>query len=136
MTRRLLMGVALATTVLATSAAAQDPGCFFVRDVGGRSVADMNTLYFGVLDKAHMTTRAYFRVKVTDCNVIAGSNSRAGPHGLFSVASEVPAPGASAQVCSVKQLKIWTGTSCHVESLQRLTPAEVAALPRGVKPSS
>ena len=43
---------------------------------------------------------------------------------------------AAAQVCSVKQLKIWTGTSCHVESLEKLTPAEVAALPRGVKPSS
>jgi hypothetical protein len=129
----LLAGLLVA---IAAPAAAQDPGCFFVRDVGGRSVADTNTLYFGVLDKAHMTTKAYFRVKVTDCNVIAGSHSRAGPHGLFSVASEVPAPGAAAQVCSVKQLKIWTGTSCHVESLEKLTPAEVAALPRGVKPSS
>jgi hypothetical protein len=132
--KRLLLAAAL--TALAFPAAAQDPGCFFVRDVGGRSVADVNTLYFGVLDKAHMTTKAYFKVRVTDCRVIPGSHSRAGPHGLFSVDSEVPAPGASAQVCSAKQLKISSGTTCHVEALQRLTPAEVAALPRGVKPSS
>jgi hypothetical protein len=131
-----LVLIAAALVAIAAPAAAQDPGCFFVRDVGGRSVADKNTLYFGVLDKAHMTTRAYFRVRVSDCNVIPGSHSRAGPHGLFSVASEVKAPGASAQVCSVDQLKIWTGTSCHVEALDRLTPAEVAALPKGVKPSS
>jgi hypothetical protein len=129
----LLAGLLVA---IAAPAAAQDPGCFFVRDVGGRSVADMNTLYFGVLDKAHMTTKAYFRVRVTDCNVIPGSHSRAGPHGLFAVTSQDKAPGASAQVCSIHDLKIWTGTSCHVEALDRLTPAEVAALPRGVKPSS
>jgi hypothetical protein len=127
--------LAAALMAVAGPAAAQDPGCFFVRDVGGRSVLDEHTLYFGVLDKAHMTTQAYFRVRVSDCPVVPGSNSRAGPHGLFGVTSEVKAAGRSAQVCGLHDLKISTGTSCKVESLDKMTPAEVAAIPRRLKPS-
>jgi len=130
-----LVLLSAALVALAAPAAAQDPGCFFVRDVGGRSVLDEHTIYFGVLDKAHMTTQAYYRVQVSDCPVVPGSNSRSSAVGLFRVSSEVKAAGRSEQVCGKDTLKISTGTSCKVESFEKMTPQEVAAIPRKLKPS-
>jgi hypothetical protein len=121
-----------------TSAAAQSgagPGCFYVRDVGGRSVADSNTLYFGVLDRSHMTTQAYFRVRVSGCHVVPGSHSRSSAAGVFSVRTVIDAAGRSDRVCGIGDLKIEAGTTCKVESLERMTPAEVAAIPRQLKPT-
>jgi len=111
------------------------PGCFYVRDVGGRSVADSNTLYFGVLDRAHMTTQAFFRVRVSGCHVVPGSHSRNSAAGTFRVRTVIDAAGRSDRVCGVDDLKIEAGTTCKVESLERMTPAEVAAIPRQLKPT-
>lgn len=125
--------LALATPAHAQSAAG--PGCFYVRDVGGRSVADSNTLYFGVLDRSHMTTQAFFRVRVSGCHVVPGSHSRSSAAGVFSVRTVIDAAGRSDRVCGVDDLKIEAGTTCKVESLERMTPAEVAAIPRQLKPT-
>jgi hypothetical protein len=125
----------LAAPTPAPAASSPGPGCFYVRDVGGRSVADANTLYFGVLDRSHMTTQAYFRVRISGCNVIPGSHSRSSAAGVFTVRTMINAPGASDRVCSIGDLRIEAGTMCHVESLERMTPAEVAAIPRRLKPT-
>ena len=127
--------LALAASTPALAAPGPGPGCFYVRDVGGRSVADRNTIYFGVLDRSHMTTQAYFRVRVSDCHVIPGSHSRSGAAGAFRVGTLFDAPGRSDRVCSIGDLKIEAGLPCHVESLKRMTPAEVAAIPRRLKPT-
>ena len=127
--------LALAASTPALAAPGPGPGCFYVRDVGGRSVADPNTVYFGVLDRSHMTTQAYFRVRVSGCHVIPGSHSRSSAAGAFRVGTMFDAAGASDRVCSIGDLKIEAGLSCHVESLKRLTPAEVAAIPRRLKPT-
>ena len=111
------------------------PGCFYVRDVGGRSVADSNTVYFGVLDRSHMTTQAYFRARVSGCHLIPGSHSRSSAAGVFRVRTVNDAAGASDRVCSIGDLQIEAATTCHVESLERMTPAEVAAIPRQLKPT-
>lgn len=125
----------LAASTPALAASGAGPGCFYIRDVGGRSVADPNTLYFGVLDRSHMKTQAYFRVRVSGCNVVPGSHSRSSARGVFRVRTISDAAGASDRVCSIGDLEIEAGTTCHIESLERMTPAEVAAIPRRLKPT-
>jgi hypothetical protein len=127
--------LALAASTPAPAAPGPGPGCFYIRDVGGRSVVDPNTVYFGVLDRSHMTTQAYFRVRISGCHVIPGSHSRSSAAGVFRVRTVFDAAGASDKVCSINDLKIEAGTTCQVESLERMTPAEVAAIPRHLKPT-
>lgn len=128
--------LALAASMPARAApSGAGPGCFYIRDVGGRSVVDANTLYFGVLDRSHMKTQAYFRVRVSGCHVIPGSHSRSSATGVFRVRTVSDAAGVSDRVCSINDLQIDAATTCHVESLEKMTPAEVAAIPRNLKPT-
>jgi hypothetical protein len=106
--------------------------CFFVRDVGDRTVGGPHTLYFKVKDRAHMHALAYYHVE-TSGRCMAGADSPT-QHAGFGVGVWFPAAGAAAQVCSQKDLKISAGGPCSVASFTRMTPAEVAALPRGIRP--
>ncbi|MFL5295493.1 MAG: hypothetical protein ACJ798_03840 [Phenylobacterium sp.] len=131
---RLLLAALAVIAAPAASAAQLPAGCFFIRDVGGRSVIDEHTLYFSVMDKSRMKALAYFRVTVDVCPVIPGSNSRSAGAGLFGVTTQEKFAGASAHVCKPEELKIVAGTTCKVERLERMTPEEVAAIPRNLKP--
>jgi len=133
--KRLLLA-ALAASAAALGATAQPaPGnaCFFVRDVGDRSVVGSHTIYFKVTERAHMHTIAYYRVE-TDGRCDVGANA-SDPHHGFWVASSSVAAGEAAQVCNKSELKIEAGgLQCAVGSLTRVTPQEIAALPRGLRP--
>jgi hypothetical protein len=107
--------------------------CFYVRDVGDRTVGGPHTLYFKVKDRAHMHALAYYRVETSGhCAVGADLPTQ---HAGFSVGAWTLAAGGAAQVCSRKDLRILTdGASCDIASFTRMAPAEVAALPRGIRP--
>jgi hypothetical protein len=115
-----LAGLAAAT---AFSAAAQPPEkgrCFWTRDLRNHTVGDDHTLYFDV------GGREVYRVTTSD-NCLSGSTS-SDPIVLRD------RPG-SGQICSKLDLDISIrGARCIVSDMTRLTPAEVAALPRRVRP--
>ncbi len=121
------------TALGATNQSLSGSPCFFVRDVGDRTVGGPHTLYFKVKDRAHMHALAYYRVE-TSGHCSAGSDLPT-QHAGFSVGAWSLAAGAAAQVCSQKDLRISTdGGRCNIVSFTRMTPIEVAALPRGIRP--
>jgi hypothetical protein len=137
----LLLAAMAGATVLsggaAVGAANQSPSegpCFFVRDVGDRTVGGPHTLYFKVKDVAHMHALAYYRVE-TSGRCQAGMDTPT-EHAGFGVSAWTLAAGGAAQICSAKDLKISAdgGGYCKVASFSRMTPGEVAALPRGIRP--
>src|SRR5471032_2040291 len=119
---RLFAGLAgAATLALASAAAAQPaPGCFFVRDIGDRTVTGPHTLYFKVKDVAHMHALAYYHVE-TSGRCLAGVDSPT-EHAGFSVGIWTPAAGRAAQICSQKDLRISAdgGPTCRVASFTRM----------------
>jgi hypothetical protein len=131
MNLRLLAGLAGVATLAFASAAAAQPthGCFFVRDVGDRTVTGPHSLYFKVKDVAHMHTLAYFHVETRG----ACGTGEVG-HGNFEVSSSVFSPKRDQMICSVNDVVITDGVSCPIATIERMTPAEVAALPRRLKP--
>jgi hypothetical protein len=132
---KVLLVAASAVAALGVGAAASPSGssCFFVRDVGDRTVGGPHTLYFKVKDTAHMHAVAYYHVE-TSGRCMAGMTSPT-QHSGFAVDAWPLAAGAAAKVCSQKELVIdGGGGHCDVVSLSRMTPAEVAALPRGLRP--
>ena len=131
MNLRLLAGLAaVATVAIASSAAAQPaPGCFFVRDVGDRTVTGPHSLYFKVKDVAHMHALAYFHVETRgQCGT-----GEVG-HAKFEVSSNVVSPKRDQMICRVDDLVITDGVTCPVASIERMTPREVEALPRRLRP--
>jgi hypothetical protein len=138
---KLLLLVALAGATMASGGAAfaaanqslSGTPCFFVRDVGDRTVGGPHTLYFKVKDRAHMHALAYYRVEtVGHCAVGADLPTQ---HAGFSVGAWSLAAGGAAQVCSRKDLRISTdGGSCKIASFTPMTQSEVASLPRGIRP--
>ena len=131
MNLRLLTGLAAAATVaLASAAAAQPaPGCFFVRDVGDRTVTGPHSLYFKVKDVSHMHALAYFHVETkSQCGT-----GEVG-HAKFEVSSNVFSPKHDQMICGVDDVRITDGVSCPIATIERMTPQEVAALPRRLRP--
>ncbi|HEX2815680.1 MAG TPA: hypothetical protein VHN39_04775 [Phenylobacterium sp.] len=122
------------TALGATNQSLSGSPCFFVRDVGDRTVGGPHTLYFKVKDVAHMHALAYYHVE-TSGRCLAGVDSPT-EHAGFSVGIWTPAAGRAAQICSQKDLRISAdgGPTCRVASFTRMTPTEVAALPRGIRP--
>ncbi len=134
---RCLILAALAGCAVAFGAAA-DPSlshgsCFFVRDVGDRTIAGPHTLYFKVKDPAHMHTLGYFRLETTaDCHPGMAVPTQ---HAGFSLSSTRLAAGAAAQICSVRDVRISSsGPNCVAKSMTRVSEAEIDALPRGLRP--
>jgi hypothetical protein len=133
MALRRLAGLAgLAVAALAFAAAAQPaPGCFFVRDIGDRTVGGPHTLYFKVKDRAHMHAIAYFHVETRHACDTARSDTA---HGGFDVSSYDRATGRAEMICKAEDLAISAGVPCDIASIERMTPEEVAALPRHIRP--
>jgi hypothetical protein len=130
-----LVGATVATggaTFGATNQSLAGTPCFFVRDVGDRTVGGPHTLYFKVKDVAHMHAIAYYRVETSGrCQAGMGAPTQ---HAGFDVGAWTLAAGRAAQICSAKDLKISADGYCKVASFSRMTPSEVAALPRGIRP--
>src|SRR5471032_2684872 len=128
---RLFAGLAgAATLALASAAAAQPaPGCFFVRDIGDRTVTGPHSLYFKVKDVAHMHALAYFHVETRgQCG--AGEVG----HAKFEVSSNILSAKRDQMICKVEDIVITDGVTCPVASIERMTPQEVDALPRRLRP--
>lgn len=94
--------------------------CFLIRDMRNHTVGDDHTLYFDVAGRA-----VYKAVMSNNC--------------LASVTSSDPIilrdrPGTG-RICHKLDLDVGVrGARCIVASLTKLSPAEVAALPKHVKP--
>lgn len=119
---KLLVLAALAGSVLATSAMAQqqEGKCFFTRDLRNHTVGDSHTLYFDV------NGRSVYKV-VTDGACLGGATS-SDPIVLRDRAS-------TGQICNKMDLDISVrGARCIVSSITKLTPDEIAALPKHVRP--
>lgn len=137
MKRRVLALLAAAALSPAFGVAAQpraDNACFLVRDVGERSMSGPHTLYFKVNDRAHMHALAYYRVEVDGrcTSAKAAGNHRSD----LRVGSFTLAPAGAAQICGAKDLRVRfdKGPACTVDSMTKVTPLEIAALPRGLRP--
>jgi hypothetical protein len=131
MNMRLLAGLAgVATLALASAAAAQPArGCFFVRDVGDRTVTGPHSLYFKVKDVAHMHAIAYFHVETRgQCGT-----GEVG-HAKFEVHSNILSAKRDQMICSANDIVITDGVTCPIATIERMTPQEVDALPRRLRP--
>lgn len=109
--------------LLALPAAAQPnsgPDCFLIRDIRNHTVADDHTMYIDV------NGRAVYRVAMSS-NCLAGSTS-SDPYVLKDRAS-------TGRICHKLDFDVSVrGNHCIVDSITRLTPQEIASLPRGVRP--
>ena len=96
--------------------------CFFVRDIRNQTVGGNHIIYFNV--RNHDT----WRVDVSGpCLAAAGPSDR--------VNLESRGPGG--QVCGKLDLEVRVlGGRCIVENISKMTPQEVAAMPRRSDPQS
>jgi hypothetical protein len=134
MHRHLIAGLAGVAAVTLASAAAAQPaqGCFFVRDIGDRSVGGPHTLYFKVKDRAHMHAIAYFHVETQSACDTSRSDTE---HGGFGISSSVLSASRAQMICKPDDVVINTGRiTCPIASIERMLPEEVAALPRRIRP--
>jgi hypothetical protein len=116
-----LIAAASAVTLALPAQAAKDDGlCFLTRDMRNHTVADDHTLYFDV------GGRSVWRAEMSN-NCLAGATS-SDPIVLRDQAG-------MGRICHQLDFDVGVrGTRCIVKSLTRLTPAEVAALPRKLRP--
>ncbi|MFM8819489.1 MAG: DUF6491 family protein [Phenylobacterium sp.] len=133
----IIRAVALSTVMLAASTLAawaapapksdaprlQNPPCFRLNDLGGHRIAGPDTLYYSVRRK-----EVYKFTFSGSC--LAGVTS-ADPLILEPL-------GASSQICRPLDLNLGVGgpipRRCIIKSIERLTPEQVAALPKKLKP--
>ena len=125
------MKLALALTAAASAAlmalpaqAAAPPAdystCIYTRDLRNHTVGDDHTLYFDVAG------RGVYRIEMSNnCLATAVSSD---PLVMRSVTG-------SPQICKPLDIDIQVNHSrCLIQGMSKLTPAEVTALPRRVKP--
>ncbi|THD58794.1 hypothetical protein [Phenylobacterium sp.] len=119
--------LAAATPTLAAPKAAAGKSCFKPQDIGSHTVGNDHTLYLNVGGKT--VWRASMR------NIcLAGIQS--------SDPIQISGHGEGGSVCEAGDLDVRAtlagggglATHCVVDSVSKLTPAETAALPAGVKP--
>jgi len=115
---------ALVLALPAPAQAAPDPpgdgSCFLTRDMRNHTVGGDHTLYFDV------NGRSVWRAEMSN-NCLAGATS-SDPIILRDRAG-------MGRICHKLDLDVGVrGNRCIVDSLTKLTPAEVAALPRKMKP--
>ena len=111
--------LAFALPALAAASSAV-PDCFLTRDVRNHTVADDHTMYIDV------GGRAVYRVDMNN-NCLAAATS-SDPYVLRDHAG-------TGRICHKLDFDVAVqGNRCIVDSVTRLTPAEVAALPRKVRP--
>ena len=126
MTRALCLIAAAASLAAAAPAfAAPSAGtCFHMRDMQNHTVADPQTLYVSV--------RIKDVYKITMSNNCLASKWSSDPLITRTV-------GASDMICKPIDLDLKVGGSggvspCIVSGIQKLTPAEVAAIPKKLRP--
>ncbi|HEV7383411.1 MAG TPA: hypothetical protein VGN89_00930 [Phenylobacterium sp.] len=123
MKRLVLSGLAVLAAAAALAAQAQPaPGgkCIYTRDLRNHTVGDDHTLYFDV------GGRDVYRVTTSDA-CLAGATS-SDPIVLRDRAS-------TGRICDKLDWDISVhGARCIVSGMSRLTPDEVKALPKHVKP--
>ncbi|THD61865.1 hypothetical protein [Phenylobacterium sp.] len=127
-----LAGLAgIAALILASAAsAAPEKGCFFVRDIGDRVAAGPHTLYFKVKDIDHMHAVAYFHVETKgDC--VTGGTPR---HEAFEVLSGILSSRHAEMICKPADVQIRSEIACPIDTIEPMTPQEVAALPHLIRP--
>ncbi|MGZ6016404.1 MAG: hypothetical protein ACXWKM_11725 [Phenylobacterium sp.] len=115
---------AIGALALAAPAFAQPggavPDCFLTRDVRNHTVGDDHTMFIDV------GGRAVYRVDMSN-NCFAGSTS-SDPYVLRDRAG-------MGRICHILDFDVAVrGNRCIVAGMTKLTPAEVAALPRKLRP--
>jgi len=120
-----LMTLSAATPALAAPKADAAPKCFMTQAIQGHTIGDERTLYLNVGGKS------VYRVDMSN-NCFAG----AGPTDPVTLKSR-----GSASICGEQDLDVGAtvnggglSSRCIVDKMTKLTPAQVAALPKGVKP--
>jgi hypothetical protein len=113
-----------AAGLVAMALPAQAAPCFRMHDVQSHSVVDNHTLYVSV------NRRDVYRIAVS--NNCFAAKSRSDP--LITRSS-----GGSDMVCKPIDLDLKVGgsggvSSCIVSAIDKLTPAEVAAIPKKLRP--
>ncbi len=118
---------ALATSTAPAVAAGKETAgkCFYMRDVRNHTIADDHTLYLNVAG------RSVYRVEMSN-NCLGGSSP--------SDAIVLKERGSS-NICSAIDLDVSATLNggglpsrCIIDTLTKLTPAEVAALPKKLQP--
>jgi len=95
--------------------------CIVGRDLGNHSVIDQNTLLLGGVGRS----RGIYRVTMR--NGCLRSAITSDPIGIQQVGGE--------KICAPKDVALTArGGLCAIDSIVKLTPEEVAALPRGTRP--
>jgi hypothetical protein len=117
------LAIAAATFAFAGSAAAADP-CFRTNDMKNHTILDDHTLYVGV------GTNEVWRLGVKG-NCLVGATS--------TDPLVVKTTGSSGMVCKPLDLDLSVKrgtipTACLVDSVAKLSPEEIAKIPKGKKP--
>jgi hypothetical protein len=128
MFRAAVLALATLAAVPAVSAAQTDPArastpCFRLSDLGGHKIASSDTLYYSVRRK-----EVY---KFTFSGSCLAGVTNSDPLVLEPL-------GASSQICKPMDLNLGVGgpmsRRCIIKSIERLTPEQVEALPKKLKP--
>jgi hypothetical protein len=120
---KLLIAVLAAAASFGTSAMADAPlagdDCVLIKDIRNHTVVDQNTMLMEVYGKGVYrvtTAQACFRSAVSADSIAFNTRGRE-------------------KVCKASQLGLTARSGyCGAQSMVRLTPEEVAALPRKLKP--
>ena len=121
----LLTGLALAAVAAGPSLAADSSDCFRLSQMQGHTVADAHTLYVGVSGRPDV-----YRISMSGGCLAAKTDSDPLITRDF---------GGSDMVCKPIDLDLAIGgmggvSHCIVSGIQKLTPAQLAALPKKLKP--
>jgi len=115
-----LIGAVSAIALALPAQARDDIPCFLIRDMRNHTVGDDHTIYFDVAGRA-----VYRAVMSNAC--LAGAVS-SDPIVLRDRVG-------TGRICNKLDLDVGVrGTRCIVQSLSKMTPAEVAALPKKLRP--
>lgn len=118
-----LAGAVVTPSAKAEQPRAADPPCFRLSDLGGHKVASPDTLYYSVRRK-----EVY---KFTFSGSCLAGVTASDPLILEPL-------GASSRICRPLDLNLSVGGTiprrCIIKSIERLTPEQVAALPKKLKP--
>ena len=121
----LLSGLVLAAVAASPGLAAEKGACFRMSEMQGHTIADASTLYVGIGG-----SRDVYRVAMSG-NCLAGKTS--------SDPLITRGFGGSDLICKPIDLDLSVGgpggvSHCIVSSITKLAPAELAALPKKLKP--
>lgn len=124
---KLLFAALAAASMFGTTAFAGDAGkaqlsgddCILVKDIRNHKIADQNTMIMDVWSKG--------TYKVTMAQACFRSAISSDPISFQTVGRE--------KICKAEQLGVQARSGwCGAQSIEKLTPEQVAALPKGLRP--